>query len=146
MVNPQQLLLSNKSDLLIILLSFSLNYMHNPGRDPQSSSIVEYAKQLGQPKVTTNGYSLIGCLQGFVRNISWKYGLQMASTVLWACNSRPSPHAKVTSTRSPRTNRPWNPSAILSWKFFQHSANSSMLRPGLEMPARKTHNDPGKRW
>lgn len=85
-------------------------------------------------------YSLMGCLQGFARNISWKYGLHMARTILCACRSRPS-HAKVTSTRSPRRYSPWNPSAIFSWKFFQHNANSSILIQDTNLGFRKLYPD-----
>lgn len=52
----------------------------------------------------------------------------MAKTILCAWSSLPS-QANVTSTRSPRSNRFWNPDAILSWKLFQQSANSSAIAP-----------------
>lgn len=71
-------------------------------------------------------YSLMGCLQGLVINISWKYGLQIAKTILWACNNFPS-QANVTSTRSPRSNKFWKPVLKLSWKLFQQRANSSSI-------------------
>lgn len=72
-------------------------------------------------------HSLIGCLQGLLINISWKYGLQIASTILCAFSSFPS-QAMVTSTRSPRSYKFRNPLAMLSAKLFQHRANSSILR------------------
>lgn len=58
-------------------------------------------------------YLLIGCRHGLVMNISWKYGLQMANTILWACSNFPS-QANVTSTKSPRSNKFWNPDAMFS--------------------------------
>lgn len=81
--------------------------------------------------------SLIGCLQGLLTNISWKYGLQMANTILCACNSLPS-QASVTSTRSPRSYRFWNPEAMLSWKLFQHNANSSSMVHTFEYGIQQT--------
>lgn len=60
-------------------------------------------------------HSLIGCLHGLVVNISWKYGLHMASTILCACSSLPS-QAKVTSTKSPRSNKFRNPDAMFSYR------------------------------
>lgn len=64
-------------------------------------------------KIKCFQYLLIGWRHGFVMNISWKYGLQMASTILCACNNFPS-QANVTSTKSPRSNKFWKPEAILS--------------------------------
>lgn len=61
-------------------------------------------------------YLLIGCRHGFVMNISWKYGLQIANTILWAWSNLPS-HANVTSTKSPRSNKFWKPDAIFSYEI-----------------------------
>lgn len=69
---------------------------------------------------------LIGWRQGFEMNISWKYGEQMANTILCACNNFPS-QANVTSTKSPRSNKFWKPDAIFSWKRYQSSFDFSVL-------------------
>lgn len=71
---------------------------------------------------------LIGCRHGLLMKISRKYGLQMARTSLWQCNSCPST-AIVQSTKSPRSYRLWKPVDKFSANFnlFQHSANSSII-------------------